>query len=147
MAGMARASNENDYAKSRFKIVGHLSRRHCPDSMTLRSLAPDQSFDRVSVNAWRVCEDWREQGERLVNRFVVAMALIGISASASWAGGGSFNPGTVVGNTYDELNARGCDRSFGFSPPGCNYGHTTRSDRRRSGRSLHNAGLSAPQQK
>jgi hypothetical protein len=87
------------------------------------------------------------KGSRPVNRFVVAMALIGISASASWAGGGSFNPGTVVSNTYDELNARGCDRSFGFSPRGCNSGHTPRSDRRRSGRSLRNAGLSAPQQK
>jgi hypothetical protein len=52
---------------------------------------------------------------------VLAIAYVLAATSASFAEGG-FNPGTVVSNTYDKLEARGCDPGFGFSPPGCNYG-------------------------
>lgn len=52
---------------------------------------------------------------------VLAVAYVLAATSASFAEGG-FNPGTVVSNTYDKLEARGCDPGFGFSPAGCNYG-------------------------
>jgi hypothetical protein len=52
---------------------------------------------------------------------ILAVAYVLAATSASLAQGG-FNPGTVVSNTYDMLETRGCDQSFGFSPSGCNYG-------------------------
>ena len=54
---------------------------------------------------------------------ILAIASVLAATSASLAQAG-FNPGTVVGNTYDMLEARGCDQSFGFSPSGCNYGRS-----------------------
>jgi len=53
--------------------------------------------------------------------FILAAAGILVATSASRAEGG-FNPGTVVGNVYEPLNAHGCDQGFGFSPRGCNDG-------------------------
>jgi hypothetical protein len=56
-----------------------------------------------------------------MRKLVLAATFVLAATSASFAQSG-FNPGTVVSNTYDKLEERGCDPGFGFSPPGCNYG-------------------------
>ena len=55
-------------------------------------------------------------------RTLILAVVCGLAATSVSLAQGGVNPGTVVSNTYDKLEARGCSQSFGFSPPGCNYG-------------------------
>ena len=57
-----------------------------------------------------------------VKKLALAAACFLIMASVCRAGDGGANPGTVVSNVYQNLEAHGCDPGFGFSPSGCNYG-------------------------
>jgi hypothetical protein len=54
-------------------------------------------------------------------RTLILAAVCAAAATSAAMAQAGFNPGTVISNVYEDLEARGCDPSFGFSPNGCNY--------------------------